>query len=533
MKELKELNLSYTAITEVPQGVGELFNLKFLAMDAQELKMLPRGRILELPFHVQVAVEEIENLKLLEEFCGRVENVNDFNSLISMDGLKRLRIERCGRIKYILSSEAGLSSQISAIEKIELVELDDIKGLIEKGEIGASAALAQLVLSSLIKLTIYKCNRMRIPLPGASNLEDIRIINLCKGTTIICNSIEAISIKECPRLMNKHPVVVDSAVPRPRTTYGSQDMPKLTFSKGVNLRAGVNKISLLSIANVGPHFETWNAGVLGPVSLSGLNGGRRDLTWQKWTYKVGLKGESLSLNSLSGISNVEWVEGSYVAQRQPLTWYKTTFNAPGGNEPLALDLNTMSKGQIWINGESIGRYWNQYKASGSCGECNYAGWFNEKKCLRNCGEASQRWYHVPRSWLRPTGNLLFVFEEWGGNPSGITLTKREVASVCSDIYEWQPTLVNYQLQASGKVDKHLSCDAGQKISSIKFASFGTPQGSCGNFRQGSCHAFHSYDVFEKYCIGQTFCTVPVTPQIFGGDPCPSVMKKLCVEIVCS
>lgn len=112
-------------------------------------------------------------------------------------------------------------------------------------------------------------------------------------------------------------------------------------------------------------------------------------------------------------------------------------------------------------------------------------------------------YHVPRSWLRPTGNLLIVFEEWGGNPSGITLTKREVASVCSDMYEWQPTLVNYQLQASGKVDKplrpkaHLSCDAGQKISSIKFASFGNPQGACGNFRQGSCHAFHSYDVFEK------------------------------------
>lgn len=327
------------------------------------------------------------------------------------------------------------------------------------------------------------------------------------------------------------------------TTYGSLNHPKLTFSKGVNLRAGVNKISLLSISvglpNVGPHFETWNTGVLGPVSLNGLNEGRRDLTWQKWTYKVGLKGESLSLHSLNGISNVEWVEGSYVAQRQPLTWYKTTFNAPGGNEPLALDMNAMSKGQVWINGESIGRYWNQYKASGNCGECNYAGWFSEKKCLRNCGEASQRWYHVPRSWLRPTGNLLVVFEEWGGNPNGITLTKREVASVCADIYEWQPTLVNWQLQASGKVDKplrpkaHLSCDAGQKISSIKFASFGTPEGVCGNFREGSCHAHHSYDIFEKYCVGQQSCTVPVTPEAFGGDPCPRVMKKLSVEVVCS
>ncbi|KAK6153598.1 hypothetical protein DH2020_013237 [Rehmannia glutinosa] len=273
------------------------------------------------------------------------------------------------------------------------------------------------------------------------------------------------------------------------TAYGSLGNPRLTFSQGVNLRAGVNKISLLSIS----------------VGL-----------------QIGLKGESLSLHSLSGSSSVEWVEGSYIAERQPLTWYKTTFNAPAGNEPLALDMNTMSKGQVWINGQSIGRYWNQYKASGKCGDCNYAGW-----------------YHVPRSWLYPTGNLLVVFEEWGGNPYGITLAKREVASVCADIYEWQPTLVNWQMQASGKVSKplrpkaHLSCAAGQKISSIKFASFGTPQGVCGNFREGSCHAFHSYDVFGKYCVGQQSCTVPVTPEIFGGDPCPSVMKKLSVEAICS
>lgn len=59
------------------------------------------------------------------------------------------------------------------------------------------------------------------------------------------------------------------------------------------------------------------------------------------------------------------------------------------------------------------------------------------------------------------------------------------------------------MQASGKVNRplrpkaHLSCAPGQKISSIKFASFGTPQGICGSFREGSCHAHHSYDVFEK------------------------------------
>ncbi|MCH99920.1 beta-galactosidase 1-like, partial [Trifolium medium] len=40
--------------------------------------------------------------------------------------------------------------------------------------------------------------------------------------------------------------------------------------------------------------------------------------------------------------------------------------------------------------------------------------YNEKKCGTNCGEASQRWYHVPHSWLKPTGNLLVMFEELGG-----------------------------------------------------------------------------------------------------------------------
>ncbi|PKI43974.1 hypothetical protein CRG98_035650 [Punica granatum] len=37
----------------------------------------------------------------------------------------------------------------------------------------------------------------------------------------------------------------------------------------------------------------------------------------------------------------------------------------------------------------------------------------------------------------------------------------------------------------------------------------------------------------QICIGQNSCTVPVTPEIFGRDPCPSVMKKLSAEVICS
>lgn len=105
------------------------------------------------------------------------------------------------------------------------------------------------------------------------------------------------------------------------TVYGGLDNPKLTFSDSVKLRVGINKVSLLSVSvglpvssltwilffttlltaeryaydvsiyinmyqNVGVHFETWNAGVLGPVTLKGLNEGTRDLSKQKWSYKV-------------------------------------------------------------------------------------------------------------------------------------------------------------------------------------------------------------------------------------------------------
>lgn len=98
---------------------------------------------------------------------------------------------------------------------------------------------------------------------------------------------------------------------------------------------------------------------------------------------------------------------------------------------------------------------------------------------------------------------MVVFEELGGIPFGIFLVKRELASVCADIYEWQPTLMNWQMQHSGKVNKplrpkaHLWCAPGQKITSIKFASFGTPEGACGSFLEGSCHAHKSYDAFER------------------------------------
>ncbi|KAJ4714293.1 Beta-galactosidase [Melia azedarach] len=327
------------------------------------------------------------------------------------------------------------------------------------------------------------------------------------------------------------------------SAFGTRQFRRITYTGKVNLRAGRNRIALLSVAvglpNVGGHYETWNTGILGPVALHGLDQGKWDLSWQKWTYQVGLRGEAMNLVAPNGISSVEWMQASLAVQRQqPLTWHKAYFNAPEGDEPLALDMEGMGKGQIWINGQSIGRYWTAY-ANGNCNGCDYVGGYRPTKCQLGCGQPTQRWYHVPRSWLKPTQNLLVVFEELGGNPSRISLVKRSVTSVCSEVAEYHPTIKNWHIESYGKPEEfhspkvHLRCSPGHTISSIKFASFGTPLGTCGSYQQGPCHASTSYAILEKKCVGQQRCAVTISNSNFGQDPCPNVLKRLSVEAICS
>ncbi|KAH7575019.1 hypothetical protein JRO89_XS02G0036400 [Xanthoceras sorbifolium] len=211
---------------------------------------------------------------------------------------------------------------------------------------------------------------------------------------------------------------------------GTRQCRRFTFTGNVKLDAGINRISLLSITagltNLGAHFESYETGVLGPVVLHGLDEGKRDLSWKKWSYKSGLKGETINSDSRNGIPVVDWRPLSLAEQKQQLlTWYKAKFDAPEGDEPLALDMGSMTKGQVWINGQSIGRYWTA-TANGNCSVCSYSGTYRPTRCQSGCDQPTQQWYHVPRSWLEPKENSLIVFEEIGGDPSKISLVKRLV-----------------------------------------------------------------------------------------------------------
>ncbi|KAG6472356.1 hypothetical protein ZIOFF_069816 [Zingiber officinale] len=94
------------------------------------------------------------------------------------------------------------------------------------------------------------------------------------------------------------------------------------------------------------------------------------------------------------------------------------FDAPSGMDPIALDMTSMGKGMVWINGQSIGRYWVSYQ-----------------------------------------------------NPLGDPSQSVQMA--------------------------HLKCPGKKVIDEIAFASFRNPDGLCGSFIIGSCHAPRTKTAVEK------------------------------------
>ncbi|XP_022894853.1 beta-galactosidase 16 isoform X2 [Olea europaea var. sylvestris] len=305
--------------------------------------------------------------------------------------------------------------------------------------------------------------------------------------------------------------------------HGSKKNPGFTLETNISLNNGVNEISLLSamvgLPDSGAFLERRAAG-LQAVTIRD-NNELHDLTKYSWGYQIGMLGERLQIYTEKGSSDVQWTthEHSY----QPLTWYKTNFDSPVGTDPVAINLGSMGKGEAWINGQSIGRYWISYHTPD--------------------GSPSQIWYNIPRSFLKPTNNLLVLFEEESGDPLGISVGTVSITKVCGHVSDSNPPpMISWKRQtiSQNKEKMHygrrpkvqLSCPPKRRISKILFASFGSPSGNCEGYAVGSCHSSNSTDVVEKACVGKRRCTIPQSYQKFGGDPCPGIHKDLLIEAQC-
>ncbi|KAJ0089926.1 hypothetical protein Patl1_13638 [Pistacia atlantica] len=100
-----------------------------------------------------------------------------------------------------------------------------------------------------------------------------------------------------------------------------------------------------------------------------------------------------------------WTSSGSLPKDTPMTWLKANFKPPPGKEPVVVDL--LGMGVKW-----------------------------QKHWPKNCGNPSERWYHVPRSFLNVNGDsTLILFEKVGGDPSNVTFQVEAVGNICANAYE--------------------------------------------------------------------------------------------------
>ncbi|XP_019165122.1 PREDICTED: beta-galactosidase 13-like isoform X2 [Ipomoea nil] len=308
--------------------------------------------------------------------------------------------------------------------------------------------------------------------------------------------------------------------------HGNNDDKALSLRKPVDLKPGNNDITLLGVLTGFP-----NSGALmdkrftGPrdVTIQGLMAGTLVVTFNSWSHSVGVSGEKLKLFTEEGSQKVKWKPVTNV--HPPVTWYKTYFDAPEGNNPVALRMDNMAKGMVWVNGKSIGRYWVAF--------------------LSPLGQPSQGEYHIPRAFMKPKNNLMVVFEEQGGDPSSIELVLVNRDTICSSVSDYYPGNVKSwerkgeelrQVVEDIRPSVRLKCPEDKVVKKIEFANYGDPDGACGNFIVGNCSFPNANKIVEKACLGKSQCKVPVEKSLFqegSKDLCPNLVHKtLAVQAKC-
>ncbi|KAL3516546.1 hypothetical protein ACH5RR_023448 [Cinchona calisaya] len=201
------------------------------------------------------------------------------------------------------------------------------------------------------------------------------------------------------------------------------------------------------------------------------------------------------------------------------TWYRTSFDTSAGEGPVVLNLEDMGKGTAWVNINNIGRYWTSYFSdkNGCDSSCDYRGPYYKSKCMTNYGTPSQKWYHVPRSFLDKHGkNNLVLFKEFRGNSENVRVQTVSLANMCAIAKEGNTTL---DLSGQGKTMTH-----------INFASFGNPTGVFGEFNKGSCESPNSVPAIQDTCIGKESCSIDLSSKTFKATPsCGSKGRQLLLK----
>ena len=119
-------------------------------------------------------------------------------------------------------------------------------------------------------------------------------------------------------------------------------------------------------------------------------------------------------------------------------------------------------------------------------------------------------------FINGTKTNVSCFDENNGEIQIFPLTSASSGTICKTVDE-------------GDV-MDLAAPAGAVFTSVTFASYGLPTGSCGEFEIGTCHANSSLTILEAAIIGQNSASITADNTTFT-DPCVGTVKILSVEVV--
>jgi len=180
---------------------------------------------------------------------------------------------------------------------------------------------------------------------------------------------------------------------------------------------GTHRLDILAVAlglvkgdwQIAGPMQTERKGIWGEVRHNGraLHG---------WEMRPRLVGEGQA-------GGIPWEAAGHP---RACAWYAADFTLAqetlDGDHDFRLDLSGLGKGMLFINGRHLGRYWliegHGYGADQGWQDATLDG-----LSLDPPGEPTQRYYHVPRAWLRQR-NRLVLFEETPICPGAIPLEMR-------------------------------------------------------------------------------------------------------------
>jgi formylmethanofuran dehydrogenase subunit C len=111
---------------------------------------------------------------------------------------------------------------------------------------------------------------------------------------------------------------------------------------------------------------------------------------------------------------------------------------------------------------------------------------------------------------------------------GAAITVRNSTTGCQNVVATNPICNNVVQNTMNTI----TAPSNGTFTSVKFASYGTPVGTCGNYTVGACHAANSLSLIQAAAIGVNSFSIQASNGIFG-DPCSGTPKNLAIEMLYS